>query len=149
MNGPAQVSQPAAKVAEAEVEAMIAGIGSIPGVDVAAAISRMMGRRDLYASLARRIAIERADRGVEIREALCAHDDSALAGLIHEAKSLLGALGAEEMQQRCIDLQRSLRAGERHAADLTAFAVDYADLLAHLKAIAQSVPHRCSSEQSG
>ena len=149
MNGPALVSQPAAKVAEAEVEAMIAGIGSIPGVDVAAAISRMMGRRDLYASLARRIAIERADRGVEIREALCAPDDSALAGLIHEAKSLLGALGAEEMQQRCIDLQRSLRAGERHTADLTAFAVDYADLLAHLKAIAQSVPHRRSSEQSG
>ena len=113
-------------------EAMLSAIARIPGIDVSSAVARMMGRRDLYASLARRMAVERAERGADIQRALRDGDSQAVIGLVHEAKSLLGALGAEALQQRCVELQRGLRNGEPQTEALEAFATDYARLLRRL-----------------
>ena len=124
-----------------EEDVILAELAMIPGVDVATAVSRMMGRRDLYARLACRMAAERADLVKQLAQALGASDRLAMAELVHGAKSLLGALGAEAMQQRCVDLQRGLQAGEAIEAlvdEIACFSADYAALLQRLKEVTRT-----------
>ncbi|MBS1229111.1 MAG: hybrid sensor histidine kinase/response regulator [Proteobacteria bacterium] len=123
---------------EADVDAILAALGEIPGIDVSAAVARMMGRRDLYAKLACRIAAERADLLTQLAQSSRSGDRESLAGLIHGAKSTLGALGAGDLQQRCVALQSRLREGDPVDdldEEITAFSADYASLLERLKEI--------------
>lgn len=80
------------------------------------AVSRMMGRRDLYAKLACRMALERADLPRDLERALQADDRESLTNLIHGAKSLLGALGAGALQHACVELQKRAFAKARSPA---------------------------------
>ena len=113
-------------------EAIVARLAGIPGIDVARGISRMMGRHDLYVQLACRVAAERADTAEKLRGALREGDREAMRGLIHDAKSILGALGAESIQQRCIDLQKRLSEDAPAEDDVAGFAADLAALLLDL-----------------
>ena len=121
-----------------DVDAILAALAMIPGINVTDAVSRMMGRRDLYAKLACRIAAERADLLTQIEQSSRAGDRESVAGLIHGAKSMLGALGAEDLQQRCVALQKSLREGDPIKdldEEIAAFSADLASLLQRLKEI--------------
>lgn len=122
----------------ADVDAILAALAETPGINVSAAVARMMGRRDLYAKLACRIAAERAGLLTELEQALRSGDREAMAGLIHGAKSTLGALGAGDLQQRCVALQSRLRKGDATddvGAEIAAFSADFAVLLERLKEI--------------
>ena len=122
----------------ADVDAIIAALAMIPGINVEEAVSRMMGRRDLYAKLACRIAAERADLLTQLAQSSRNGDRESVAGLIHGAKSMLGALGVEDLQQRCVALQRSLREGnpiDDLDEEIAAFSADFASLLGRLKEI--------------
>jgi len=124
--------------ARADVDTIVAALAMIPGIKVEEAVSRMMGRRDLYAKLACRIAAERADLLTQLAQASRSGDRESVAGLIHGAKSMLGALGVEDLQQRCVALQRSLREGDPIddlAEEIAAFSADFASLLERLKEI--------------
>ena len=121
----------------ASQEAILVGLALIPGIDVSSAVSRMMGRRDLYAKLAYRITTERADLDKELDQALQEDDHEMLTSVIHNAKSLLGALGATSLQQRCVDLQKSLRDEKDVSDEITRFSGDYANLLRRLREIIQ------------
>lgn len=55
----------------------------IPEIDVPQAVSRMMGRRDLYVQLACRISAERADMVEKLREALRQNNRDAMIEVIH------------------------------------------------------------------
>ena len=64
-------------------------------------------------------------------------DRAAQAALIHGAKSMLGALGANDLQRRCVALQTKLRASEADVTEeIAAFSADFATLLQRLKEVA-------------
>ena len=116
-------------------DAILAALTRLPGIDVASAVQRMMGRRDLYARLACRMAEERGNSAMALEQALREGDRETVETLIHGAKSLLGALGAGELQQRCVSLQEALREGRDVDAEIIRFAADYAVLLRQLEEI--------------
>ncbi|SDG66954.1 response regulator [Propionivibrio dicarboxylicus] len=122
---------PAALAPTAEGE-RIAAIAGISGLNVTQAVSRMMGRQDLYVRLVSRMAVERGDRPAEILRAWARGEIETTTALVHEAKSLLGALGADLLQAQCVDLQRALRAGETPADEVLHFATAYEKLLQQL-----------------
>ena len=113
-------------------EILLAKLADIPGIDVAQAVSRMMGRQDLYTQLACRVAAERADMVEKLETALRQRDREAMMEVIHGAKSILGMLGADAMQQRCIDLQRRLSEGAAVEEDAASFSHDLSSLLQRL-----------------
>ncbi len=113
-------------------ETALARLAAIPGIDVTQGIAHMMGRQELYLQLACRIAAERTDMVEKLQTALREDNREAMFGVVHAAKSILGTLGAETMQQRCIDLQKRLGEGSPVEDDLAAFADDLATLLQHL-----------------
>ena len=120
-----------------ETETIVAALAMIPGIDAASAISRLLGRRDLYAKLARRIVAERGDLLTQLEQAVRSGDRAAQAALIHGAKSMLGALGANDLQRRCVALQTKLRASEADVTEeIAAFSADFATLLQRLKEVA-------------
>ena len=119
-------------------EEILARLAQIPGVEVAQAVSRMMGRQDLYAQLACRVSAERGDMVEKLGAAVRKGDRDAMIEVIHGAKSILGMLGADALQQRCIHLQRRLGAGDAVEDELTSFLTDLASLLQHLHEATQN-----------
>ena len=113
-------------------ERLLTSLADIPGINITQAITRMLGRRDLYAQLACRIAAERGGMVDALDAAIREQDDKAMLDLVHNAKSMLGMLGADTLQQQCIDLQQQLADGAVNAAEIAAFARDLATLLQRL-----------------
>ncbi|MFB0935808.1 MAG: response regulator, partial [Propionivibrio sp.] len=115
--------------------ALLARLAEIPGIDVAQAVSRRRGRQDLYAQLACRVAAERSDMVEKLDTARRHGDRKSLLEVIHGAKSILGMLGADAMQQRCIELQQRLSDGAAVDEDIASFSADMATLLQRLGAL--------------
>ncbi len=113
-------------------ELLLAKLSQIPGINVAPAVVRLLGRQDLYIQLACRIAAERTGLVEKLEAAQRAGDRDAMVELIHGAKSMLGMLGADALQQRCIDLQKGLDEGSSVDVDMGSFADDLALLLRRL-----------------
>lgn len=126
------VQNPASRAGMDRVDLLLDELAGIPGIDVEQAVARMMGRRDLYATLARRVAGERREMVATLEQALRDCDRAAMRESIHAAKSLLGMLGAEALQQRCVALQCAFGDGTVAEADVAAFATDLAQLLQQL-----------------
>jgi two-component system, sensor histidine kinase and response regulator len=126
---------------EADADAILDALEMIPGINVAAAVSRMMGRRDLYAKLVCRIVAERTDMLQNLEQARRTGDRETMTSVIHNAKSILGALGVEGLQQRCVVLQSALTKENdsteiKHLEDgLSTFSTDFASLLQRLKEV--------------
>jgi PAS domain S-box-containing protein len=114
------------------VAAQAERLAAVPGVDAAIAIARLFGRAELYVQLARRVVDERADLSLRIATARRADDRAALCELVHGAKSLLGMLGAQELQQRCVGLQQCLAGGWSESGEIEAFCSDFDELLRRL-----------------
>ena len=119
-------------------EEILSRLAQIPGVEVAHAVSRMMGRKDLYAQLACRISAERADMVEKLGAAVRKGERDAMIEIIHGAKSILGMLGADVLQQRCIHLQRRLGAGDAVEGEVALFLTDLTSLLQHLHEATQN-----------
>jgi hypothetical protein len=134
--GPAEVRKAPRAADPAGDDALLAALAGIPGIDVAQAVARMLGRADLYCQLARRVAAERADLVNKLGVAQRDGDRRALVELIHGAKSILGMLGADGLQQRCVRLQQHLNVGDVADDEISAFADDLAPLLQQLTAAA-------------
>ena len=118
----------------AEHDAILAELMRIPALNVEQAVARMLGRHDLYIQLAKRIATERGDMVEKLHAALDAKDSNTLLELIHTAKSILGTLGADALQQHGIELQKGLLDGANVEREIAAFTADLAALLQHLQA---------------
>ncbi len=115
-----------------EEHAIFTVIAAIPGVDATQAVSRMMGRRDLYVRLARRLVDERSDLVGRLDAARQAGDRDGVRELVHGAKSLLGMLGADDLQRRCVELQRQFAEDGVEEGEIARFAADLAAMLARL-----------------
>ncbi|WP_180132397.1 response regulator [Rhodoferax sp. BLA1] len=139
----AQQAAPVRNVPGNDVETMLAAVALIPGINVTEAVSHMMGRRDLYAKLVVRFVAERAGMLQTLEQALLAGDRETMLGVIHNAKSMLGALGVEGLTQRAVALQSALSENGDSSdtphlgADISAFAADFAALLQRLKELTQ------------
>ncbi len=127
-----------------DVETMLAAVARIPGVNVTEAVSRMMGRRELYAKLVVRFVAERKGMLETLEQALHLGDRETMLDVIHNAKSMLGALGVEDLKHRAAALQSALSEnGDRSEtphleADISVFAADFAALLLRLKELTPS-----------
>ncbi len=113
-------------------ERIFSALSGIPGIHVAQAVSRMMGRRDLYVRLAQRLVVERSDLVGQLDAARQAGDHERVRDLVHGAKSLLGMLGADDLQRCCVDLQQQFADGSVEEGKIDRFAADLATLLTRL-----------------
>ncbi|HVZ44529.1 MAG TPA: response regulator [Ramlibacter sp.] len=81
----------------------------IDGLDVVLGLSRMAGKRTLYAAMLRRYAAGQARVGQQVREALAAGDRLAAQRLAHTLKGVSGSVGATLVQQRAQALEDALQ----------------------------------------
>jgi CheY-like chemotaxis protein/HPt (histidine-containing phosphotransfer) domain-containing protein len=109
---------------------VLSALEAIPGLDTVRGLQHVMGRIDLYTSLAHRIAHERADVPRQVESALRKGDQRKLAGLLHDAKSMLGTLGAFRLQETCADLEKKVSGGQPLDSAIAEFCTDYSKLMA-------------------
>lgn len=128
----------AADAAQNTAFAALAALAAVPGLDSEQGLARMMGRTDLYVRLIRRVATERSTLPQQMDAALRAGDFSELGNQIHTIKSILGALGASALQQRCVELEELLRRGMPVEAECAAFGAAFTTLMAALRAATQA-----------
>lgn len=126
---PEQASPQAASGNDVQI---IAAFSAIPELDFERGLSGMMGRANLYAKLAQRVATERADLPHHLQAAMAAGDLAQVGDLIHGVKSILGALGATRLQQTCIDIEKRLGEGSPIESALAEFSSGYSGLMAKL-----------------
>lgn len=81
---------------------------------------------------ARRLVDERSDLVGQLDAARLAGDRDRVRELVHGAKSLLGMLGADDLQRRCVELQRQFADEAAEDSEIDRFAADLAALLARL-----------------
>ncbi|MEO9386055.1 response regulator [Chromobacterium phragmitis] len=107
-------------IASAELKAAAGGSGAdddedpllrVAGLDVAAALRRVLGRRALYEGLLRRFVADQADAVEQVRQALRseAREDGMRAA--HTLKGLAGTIGADGLQQLAAGLESGVRGG--------------------------------------
>jgi len=89
-----------------------------------------MGRVELYVRFARRVARERADLPQRIETAARSGDRQALADLLHDAKSMLGVLGAARLRESCAGLEKKISDGEAVATAVAEFCEALSNMLA-------------------
>jgi putative two-component system response regulator len=83
----------------------------IPGLDIAAGLKRVLGRKAVYLSLLRSFAASQETVAAQIRQALEQGDPAAAERLSHTLKGLLGTLGAGPLEQWAGDLEAAIRHG--------------------------------------
>jgi signal transduction histidine kinase/DNA-binding response OmpR family regulator/HPt (histidine-containing phosphotransfer) domain-containing protein len=81
------------------------------GIALDAALRRLEGNMPVYARMLRRFARELPASLEQLRERLAAGEPGEAALLAHGIKGVAGMLGAEALQARAAELERSLRAG--------------------------------------
>jgi two-component system, sensor histidine kinase and response regulator len=109
----------------------------IAGLDTALGLSRMMGKKTLYAAMLRRYAEGQRDVVREIRQALALGNAATAERVAHTTKAVSANIGATFVQERAADLEAALRQGA-DAAQLEplvlALEQPMTDLLAALQA---------------
>jgi two-component system sensor histidine kinase/response regulator len=84
---------------------------NIQGLDTALGLSRMMGKKTLYAAMLRRYAAGQKDVVREIRQALDCADSATAERLAHTTKAVSANVGATIVQERAAELEAALRQG--------------------------------------
>jgi two-component system, sensor histidine kinase and response regulator len=84
-------------------------IESIPGLDTAAGMHRMMGKRKLYLQMLRRFADGQHDTPERLRQALAIDDWETAERLAHSTKGVAATIGATQVPQHAAALESLLR----------------------------------------
>ena len=82
----------------------------LPGLDVPAALRRLLGNQALYLDLLRNFIAQQGDLPARIRAALDAADPVLAQRLAHTGKSLAGNIGSRDLQDRMSQVEAALRA---------------------------------------
>jgi two-component system, sensor histidine kinase and response regulator len=82
---------------------------SLPGFDLAAGISRLMGNKRLYRKLLLDLGANYGRAAAEIRGALAAGDFIRAHSLIHNLKGLAGNLAATDLQAAAVEMERLVK----------------------------------------
>lgn len=105
-------------------------LGAISGIDIERGLACTMGRIDLYTSLIVRVTRERAEMSSLMLLALRAGKFPQLEELLHSCKSILGSIGAVQLQQQCLEIERQLAHPAELERVLIEFDAAYSQLLA-------------------
>ena len=87
----------------------------IAGLNTAAGLRRMLGKKDLYLTLLRKFETGQHDAPDRIRAALDAGDQPLAERLAHTLKGVAGNLGAEAVQASAGVLEQAIRSGQARA----------------------------------
>ena len=90
-------------------EAQLAALHDVPGLDVASALRRVMGRVSRLADLLTRFGHEYARAGAQLRDLLAASDTAGAQRLAHTVKGLAGTLGLPALQATAADVERAIK----------------------------------------
>jgi CheY-like chemotaxis protein/HPt (histidine-containing phosphotransfer) domain-containing protein len=82
---------------------------SLPGFDLAAGLSRLMGNKRLYRKLLLDLGANYGAAAQEIREALAADDYNRAHSLVHNLKGLAGNLAATDLQAAAVAMERLVK----------------------------------------
>ena len=85
--------------------------GHIDGIDLAAGLRRMMGKKQRFVALLRTFCSTQAEADLNIRHALDAGDGASAERLAHTIKGLSGQIGAYELAQHAERLEHTIREG--------------------------------------
>jgi CheY-like chemotaxis protein len=82
---------------------------SLPGFDLAAGLSRLMGNKRLYRKLLLDFGANYGGVADEIRQALTAKDFKQIHSLIHNLKGLAGNLEASDLQAAAVEMEKIVK----------------------------------------
>ncbi len=80
----------------------------IPGLDVVGAVSRMLGRKDLYLEMLQRYDASQGEVPAQLRAALASDDHLLARRLAHTARSLAATIGAVQVASDAQALEQAL-----------------------------------------
>jgi HPt (histidine-containing phosphotransfer) domain-containing protein len=83
--------------------------GSLPGFDLAAGLSRLMGNKRLYRKLLLDFGTKYTETAREIRGALDSSDFDQAHSLVHNIKGLAGNLAATDLQTSAVNLEKLVK----------------------------------------
>jgi HPt (histidine-containing phosphotransfer) domain-containing protein len=86
---------------------------SLPGFDLAAGLSRLMGNKRLYRKLLLDFGVKYDAVAGEIREALAAGNFKLAHGLVHNLKGLAGNLAAEDLHSAVVAMEKLVKGQDR------------------------------------
>ncbi len=115
---------------------------SVPGLDTATGLRRLMGNRTLYLSLLRKFVQGQGDVAAQIRQALEVRDRKLAQRLAHTLKSVAGNIGLTQVQLAAESLELSLRGVDAvvQSAELLALEEVLAPSLQGLQAALKPAP---------
>jgi two-component system sensor histidine kinase/response regulator len=86
-------------------------LAAVPGLDVAAALRRLLGRRVAYVGLLRTFTARRASVPGEIRAALVEGRTAEAERAAHSLKGAAGTIGADTLQRQAGEVETAIRNG--------------------------------------
>ena len=86
---------------------------SLPGFDLAAGLSRLMGNKRLYRKLLVDFGTKYTETASEIREALDANDFEQAHSLVHNLKGLAGNLEATDLQTAAVEMEKLVKGDQK------------------------------------
>jgi two-component system, sensor histidine kinase and response regulator len=117
----------------------------IEGLDTALGLSRMMGKKSLYAAMLKRYLAGQQQVVAEIRQALADGDTATAERLAHTTKAVSGNVGATAIQERAAALEAAI--GEHRDAGDLARCLD--ELEAPLARLLVQLGERFAAETAG
>jgi two-component system sensor histidine kinase/response regulator len=128
------------------------GLPSIPGLDTALGLKRVMENKEIYIGLLRRYIDSQKGVDGKIRECLAVGDNKTAERLAHTAKGVNGTIGASRLQELAAALEQSIREGRPQGdilPSLDSFAEALAGLLSALLEVLPAAPARNEKADAG
>jgi HPt (histidine-containing phosphotransfer) domain-containing protein len=116
---------------------------SLPGFDLAAGLSRLMGNKRLYRKLLVDFGTKYTETAREIREALDSSDFDKAHSMVHNIKGLAGNLAATDLQTSAVNLEKLVKGVKEippSAQELTSKFLDLENALNQALASVQTMP---------
>jgi two-component system sensor histidine kinase/response regulator len=94
-----------------EPGAVLDRLATIPGLDIAAGLQRMLGHADAYIGLLQTFTATRAGTATEIRAALAEDRRADAQRAAHSLKGEAGTIGADTLQRQAAEVEAAIRGG--------------------------------------
>ena len=101
---------------------------SLPGFDLAAGLSRLMGNKRLYRKLLVDFGTKYQETASEIRKAIDAKDFEQIHSLIHNLKGLAGNLEAKDLQAAAANLEKLVKGVEKKTPSVKELKLKFSEL---------------------
>jgi len=146
---PAASATPASSAAAASGLAPDDPLSTVPGLDAADGLRRVLGKREAYVSLLRTFASGQAGAPEAIQAALAAGRRADAERSAHTLKGVAGSIGARPLQAEAAAVEAALRQGAPPAEVLALLEPTASRLLALVAALSTALPPEAEAAASG